>query len=54
MDRVVQDDAHVFEWAFAEVERDAADLATLDEMTEAEWQAWVALPDAETEIFRDV
>ena len=55
-DRVVQDDAHVFDWALAQVEaeRDEVDLQALDDMTEGEWQAWVALPECDTTVFADV
>jgi len=57
MDRIVQDDAHVFDWAIAQVEaelRDTCDLRALDDMTEEEWQAWVALPECDTTAFAEV
>jgi len=57
IERVVQDDAHVFDWAIAQIEqeiRDDCDLQALDAMTESEWQAWVALPECDAEAFREV
>jgi len=81
MDRVVQDDAHVFDWAIEQIETimiraraiavfgeegvacleqlteeyaDAVDLQALDDMTDDEWQAWVALPECDTTAFAEV